>query len=316
MTEDKIKIGKNDCSIKNFDNIVDFKNYLKDAKENSIFRGKRVASQESGTDGGFRDYESFVDALKAFEYGTDKYYEEFKKKYKIAKDYIERHLARKTAGFKKNVVGFLPIVPNVLIGNPINMIDNNIKPKKIPTAKVVIDRSALCSVTCGQIIDFQTIIFSLIQVLEEKGVRCEINIVDTSSERDGDRHEITAYSLKIKEYLQPLNLFKIQFPIISPDMLRRIYFRVKETDNNIKLSDWHFGYGSTLRNRCDGDYFKIEKGEVSEGYQKLLGINKTDIYIPSIDNFIYQQGDYSFDERFKEIIQKTNFNKYFAIGEM
>lgn len=315
MTEDRIKIGKNDCSIKNFDNIVDFKNYLKDAKENSIFRGREVSSQEKGTEDGFRDYETFEDALEAFEYGTDKYYEEFKKKYKMAKDYIERHLARKTAGFKKNVVGFLPIVPNVLIGNPINMIDNNIKPKKIPTAKVVIDRSALCYVTCKQIIDFQTIIFSLIQVLEEKGVRCEINIVDTSSERDGDRYEVTAYSLKIKEYLQPLNLFKIQFPIISPDMFRRIYFRVKETDNNIKISDWHYGYGTKLKGRSEGDYFTLNKGEASEGYQKLLGINKTDIYIPTINDFNYQLEDYSFDERFKEIIQKTNFNKYFAIGE-
>lgn len=262
--------------------------------------------------GRFNDFVNFPCAVEALEYGTDRYLVEFTKRYKTSKEYLENQLSKKPNGFKKDVVGFLPIVPNVLIGNPVNMISNDIKPHKIPTARIFIDRSATCGYSCTQIICFESIIFALVQIMESRGIRCEIHAVDTSFERSG-KEEARALILKIKDYMQPLNLYKIQFPIVAPDFFRRISFRLLETDDRIRNYEWCDGYGTTMKN-CDLDDFHIKKDKIGEGYKKIFDLKDTDIYVPGIDYFTENKLD-KMEECIKEIIGTTNFARYFDLKE-
>ena len=39
--------------------------------------------------------------------------------------------------YKNDIIGFIPIVPNAIIGNPINMINQKRKEKNIPTATII-----------------------------------------------------------------------------------------------------------------------------------------------------------------------------------
>lgn len=316
MIQKTIKLGDNEhrqfnCYISQFDGTTELANYVKEATPNKIFNGRRQSSLVNGKEEGFHDFYSFPSAVEALEYGTDMYLAEFTKKYKTSKEYIENQLSRKPQGFRKDVVGFLPIVPNVLVGNPINMINSDVKPHKIPTAKIFIDRSATCGFSCEEIVGFESIVFALIQIMENQGIRCEIYATDTSFERCG-YEEARALILKIKEYMQPLNLYKIQFPIVAPDFFRRISFRLLETDDRIENYEWIDGYGTSVKN-CSMEDFHISAGKIGEGYKKMFDLKDTDVYVPGIDYF---GRGVDINDRIKQIIGYTNFSKYFNLKEL
>lgn len=233
------------CYVTEFDNIVEMVRYVKDVEINDVFKNDELSSERHGTESGWLDFKTFGEALNVLEYGTDKYLTTFTTHFKLAKQYLDEHITKKVSGFKTDVAGFVPIVPNVLSGNPINMIASDVKPKKIPTARIYIDRATSCGYKAKDIITFESLVFALIQVLEDSGVRCEIHVVDTAYENK----ESIVTSLKIKDYSQPLNLYKIQFPIVSPDYFRRIGFRMIESEPEISDHHWTYGYGSPLATR-------------------------------------------------------------------
>ena len=300
------------CYISKFESITDLIKFLSKAETNGMFmyreRNRGLASQRRADDGDdFYDFNSFGEAMRAFEYGTDRYYQGFTQQYNVTKKYIESQLSKKPQGFKKDVIGFLPIVPNVLVGNPVNMINSDIKPHKIPTARILIDRAAAARNSRESITNFSSIIFALVQIMENQGIRCEVWVTDTGCEC----RECRATILKLKDYMQPLNLYKIQFPIISPDFLRRVVFRLIETDSDITDNDWTDGYGKPMQ-YGDHDGFEIDQGVIGNGYKKMFDLKDTDVYIPGIDYF---NRNGNLDDRIKEIISKTNFARYFDLKE-
>ena len=111
--------------------------------------------------------------------------------------------------------------------------------------------------------------------------------------------------VKLKNYTQPLNLYKIQFPIIASDFHRRIFFRIKETNPDIKEHSWIDGYGTPILR--DFNYEKHKK----EIYQ-VIGIEDNDIYIPSCQEFNYRAGS-DLDEALERIINQTNLKNYIKL---
>lgn len=294
-----------------FEDINDLAQYVKKAPTSDLFKGEEPCSshrESSRGDRGFHDFKNFDEAINALEFGTDIYFEDFKKNIRKVKDFLAKKEINKKVGYKNDVVGFMPIVPNVVIGSPINMINQEIKPKKTPTAKIVLEKGNSASIKASDMSYFYSIVFVLIQLLEQKGIRCEIWVTETSRAS----HEITCWKTKIKNFNQPINFFKIQFPIIASDFFRRILFRVTETAP--LRADWTWGYGHPLL--CDDDEFKINKakGEVGEDLCEVIGLEDGDVFIPSCQWFNIEEGS-DIDTAIEKIIRCTALHKYIDLKE-
>ena len=294
--------GVRTVSRQTFDNTNELAKYIKTTPSSTLWERHTKCSMQDKEEG-FNDFDSLVDARQALEYGTDIYYDDFKKNIKKVQDFINKREQNKNASYKNDRVGFMPIVPKVIQGNPINMVNQDVKPKPYPTAKIIIEKANSWSITPSVLNSFYSIIFVLIQILESRGIRCEIWITDNSYQED----EIISMKMQLKSYMQPLNIYKIQFPIIASDFHRRIYFRIKETNPDIKDDDWIGGYGTPLL--CDYDYQKY-KQEIDQ----VIGIGENDIYIPSCQYFKYHTDD-DLDKTIEKIINGTNLKKYIKLDK-
>lgn len=294
---DKIMVSR-----QTFDGTTELAKYIKTAPTNKVWQYSSLESQKL-KESSFNDFNNLEDAITALEYGTDIYYKDFKKNIKKVQDFISKKEKNKTANYKNDKVGFLPIVPKVLQGNPINMINQDIKPKPYPTARIILDKGNSYCISTGDMNEFYAIVFVLIQLLENRGIRCEIWVADTSYEDE----EIVSLRVKLKNYTQPLNIYKIQFPIIASDFHRRIQFRINETNPDIKNRYWTQSYGRPLLVE-----FNLEKWE-KEIY-KVIGIEENDIYIPSCQYFGYRKGD-NLEKAVEKIINRTNLKNYIKLTE-
>ena len=292
--------GNRKVSRQVFDGTSELAKYIKTAPTNKVWQHEKLDSDQR-KEPNFNDFDSLEEATKALEYGTDIYYENFKRDIKKVKDFINRKEQNKNASYKNDRVGFLPIVPKVLQGNPINMINQDVRPKPYPTAKIILEKANSCGITPNDMSEFYSIIFVLIQMLENRGIRCEIWITDNSYEYD----EIISMKVKLKSYTQPLNTYKIQFPIIASDFHRRIFFRIKETNPDIQDHSWTYGYGTPLLAEYNYSHNK-------KAINQVIGIEENDIYIPSCQYFKYKAGS-NLDEALEKIINRTNIKKYIKL---
>lgn len=298
LTYDDNKVFKH-----TYNDIEDLVQTLKTAKTNRVFQGRSLSSQKYGTGGGFHDFTTYEEAMNALEYGYDKYFKDFMEKVEKTKNIVSKIEEPKTGNQKNDVVGYVPIIPNTLLNIPQNMINSNTTKKKIPKARIFIDFSEHCGVSTSKIIKYKTVIFALIDLMERKGIRCEVWIIENSKQSS----EICSYCIKLKDFFQPINFFKLQFPIISSDMLRRINFRMVETHEDIQKS-WNNGYGEPLRNYVeyelddDRDEFKI-----AEKTKEIVGLSEDDIYIPNT-NLISDSDDTK--KIIKKLLTKTKLKDY------
>lgn len=294
--------GKTMVSRQTFDGTNELAKYIKTAPTNKIWEYERLASQTEKRIR-FNDFDSLEDAIKALEYGTDIYYKDFKKNIKKVQEFISKKEKNKTANYKNDKVGFLPIVPRVLQGNPINMVNQDVKPKPFPTARIILEKSNSACVDSDDMNGFYAIIFVLIQILENRGIRCEIWIAESTYQSQ----EIMISKVKLKNYMQPLNIYKIQFPIIASDYLRRICFRLLETNPDIKEGGWTNGYGTPILREFN---FEANQKEI----YKAIGIEENDIFIPSCQYFNYDARD-DLENAIERIINGTNLKNYIKLTE-
>lgn len=118
--------------------------------------------------------------------------------------------------------------------------------------------------------------------------------------------EVVTCKVKLKNYTQPLNIYKIQFPVIASDFFRRITFRILETNPDISFDDWTWGYGKPLMTQ---DKFET----VNAGLKEIIDCDDTDIFVPSCQWFNYHEDEKDLEEIIQEIIQKTNFKNYIKL---
>lgn len=297
------------CYKRIFDGINEVVEYIRRTSINTyIFNPSNLSSDEYGTSS-FNDFPNFQVAFNSLEYGTDLYFNKFVRELKKVDDFIKKYSIYKNTDFKNDIVGFVPIVPNFIKGNPINMINQERKEKPNPTATIIFEKAMPARYDSDKMISFASIIFSLIQILEKKGIRCEVYISSVFANED----EVFAYKIKLKNFMQPLNVYKLQFPIISTDMFRRIGFRLLESCKELSHRDWKDTYGETLIGRGKG--FDLNgNGEPQPKLQELLDIKTDDIFIPNFAYFDYDTDD-DIDYTIEKIIKRTNLQKYIKIKE-
>ena len=137
-----------------------------------------------------------------------------------------------------DVVGFMPNVPNYIMGVPTNMIRDNRTMINSKVLNVYINVSAAWYVNKDDIKRIAAKYVCAINKLEEEGYRCNI-YAGSAGERMSKKNLLV---VKIKSDKEPMNLAKMAFPLCHPSMLRRLKFKWME----IIPLDFGSGYGTTV----------------------------------------------------------------------
>lgn len=165
---------------------------------------------------------------------------------KDVKDYLNKidenkRLDAIKTRLKDDVAGFLPIVPNALMGLPKTMRNVEIVTKKSKVLNVTIDATFRADVSKSKAQEYFSKVFAHLMALEKSGFRIRIN----SMMSFGDSTEYTVHIVKLllKHEHQPIDIKKLMFPIINTAMFRAVGFDWYERlPDAVKIS----GYGRAL----------------------------------------------------------------------
>jgi hypothetical protein len=167
---------------------------------------------------------------------------------------------------KNDFVGFIPHVPNTLMGLPITMINKEKQDHNAKTIHLIYSISTASQVSPNDMITGGINFISLVNSLEKQGYRVKIDIMSCFA----TSKTLSSFSVSVKEYGQKLNLLKLTFPLVHPSMLRRIAFKWLETNLELKDKDFTMGYGTPLSHLMNYDVIK------ESNYLKDHGIIKND----------------------------------------
>lgn len=236
-----LEIKKNNTLINVFPNISDYYNFCK----NTPRRDHADTSSERKGDAGWAGTDTLEEAYKLLVNGDDELFKEIAaKKNKID---ITKILGNKVGRNRpyNDVVGFQADVPSFLKGIPVSMINQH--PVKISQKilNIFIDGAVSARVSASKIKEAGVVYASVIDILEKRGYRCNLYIIE-SSEYDGWYY----YSIvRVKTDREPFNLKKLAFPIAHPAYFRRVGFKWIESCN-IDVEPTHSGYGRPIDDKA------------------------------------------------------------------
>jgi hypothetical protein len=143
---------------------------------------------------------------------------------------------------KNDFVGFVPHVPNTVIGLPMTMINKEKQTSKNKLIHLIYSFGASSNVKPSDMITGGINFISLVNSLEKQGYRVKIDVCTTFTEPK----TLAIMTVNVKEYGQKLNLLKLTFPLVQPAMFRRISFKWLETTPDNKDTSFTAGYGRPL----------------------------------------------------------------------
>lgn len=267
-----INIFNNKNSISYYDSIEEFTNFI----DNST--SMRYNSSDN-RDFDFSGTHSLKEASKLCKYG-DKELASYILQQSLKFDNVDtlNKIKRSTIN---DVVGFMPNVPNYVIGIPTNMIRDN---RNIINSKVInifISISAAWHISKEDIKERCAKYVAAINILEEQGYRCNVYTGAVGTNRDRIYNLLV---IKIKSDREPLNLTKMAFPLAHPSMLRRLKFRWMET---IPL-DFGPGYGQSVTN--EKKIIELLKPIFNDTKFTILSVSEEPGKIGSIVNILKKKG--------------------------
>lgn len=181
---------------------------------------------------------------------------------------------------RNDIHGFVPIVPNAIIGLPLSMINQSREPKKVKGIDIFYNVSIGCATSTEYIARKGAIMLSLIDALERKGFRVNLKVGSVCMKRN-TVHGVIA---TMKRYDEPLNIRKLAYYLVNPSCLRRTFFKLKETIS--ELTDvTNDGYGTN-------DKFDKQRKRLKAIYGEQLRI---------VDSQIMENIDISDNELFEKM---------------
>lgn len=217
-----------------FNNISEFLNYLETKPHKS---GRDNSSQNRG-DKHFYGTESYEEAFNLAKYGDEELFGKLNSE--IKKMNINGMLGnvRNRNKYYNDVSGFIPNVPNMMVGSPLTMI--NIKKDGLSqrVVNIFLNIRVASGVDASEVVKMGIKYLNVIDLLEKRGYRC--NLYSGCANSDwGDNH--SCLMVRVKTDREPLNLKKICFTIANPSMQRRLKFKWMEVNDCKK--DFTNGYG-------------------------------------------------------------------------
>ncbi len=226
-----------------YDSIKEFVDNITNRKVNSVFRGRCLSSEDGSRN--FTGTNNMDEAKTLLVHGYDaplKNIEKGLKANSVNKKFKDIPKVRP----RNNVVGVVPHVPNSLLGLPESMINLEKTTNKVKVVSIDYDMSISCSYATEEIEKSGTALLSIINLLELRGYRVELNVIAFSGEKS---NELAIVKVKVKDYRQPLDLLKCCFPLVHPSFFRRLGFRWLETVPNLTENGFTTGYGVAVANK-------------------------------------------------------------------
>jgi hypothetical protein len=164
---------------------------------------------------------------------------EFKKTLGEATSHAPRNKLR------TNLAGFMPCVPNAIIGRPDSMFYIKKTMEKVKAITIVYSPAVNCGIDVESVIQAGANLLSAIAYIENnKGVRVNLDVCSKSSIDIHDSQDISICVINIKKATEKLEIKKVCFPLAHPSWQRRFGFKWLETLDKTRGS-WH-GYGRTI----------------------------------------------------------------------
>ena len=181
---------------------------------------------------------------------------------------------------RNDIHGFVPIVPNAIIGLPLSMINQSREAKKVKGIDIFYNVSIGCGTGTDDIARKGAIMLSLIDALERKGFRVNLKVGSVSMKGNTVHGVITT----MKRYDEPLNIRKLAYYLVNPSCLRRTFFKLKESIS--ELADvTNDGYGTNNK-------FDKQRKRLKAIYGEQLRI---------VDSSIMENTDISDDKLFEKM---------------
>ena len=245
----------------------------------------------SNTERGIFYFNTFDEALKALKYGWEDGRCQLESK---VKELNLKTNETKKIKYEYNVVGGNACVPRYLQGIPTNMIKSNMVSKETKVINIYKTAPYTSLISTEEILEDAAKTVIIVNKLEELGYKVNLYITKLNENyRDKVKFGVR---VKIKDAKMKLNLKKISFCIINPDMQRRMFWRLIELDPD--LLEPLGGYGKGIDNRIINNYnysfndhskVKLSKALKRE-YSKYFKMEENDIIIPpfldDVDKFL------------------------------
>lgn len=220
--------------IEEFPSIYHLMNCLNDRKNNEEMANEH--SSESGTKS-FTGTDSLEEAIDLLYNGA----EDIAKRISIATANVDFSQYLPKRQILTGPVGYIPHVPNAILGLPNSMIYNNATPMKNKALMITTSICGNCGIEASDMEKAGICILSVVKALELSGHRIKLR---TSFFDAKSGQYYTMATINVKDYSEHLDLKKLSFPMAHPSMFRRIGFKWLETSPDIpKGSGFNCGYG-------------------------------------------------------------------------
>lgn len=241
-------------AIHTFKSIGEFEKYINETPLNNVFRWTELASSRTGK-GSFNKTHDFAEALDLLKYG----WEDMAKKIEANLKLIASEV---TPGTKQraeySVAGFQASVPRYLQGLPTSMINKKSVPVKQKVITIVKHIGYSGDTLPETIMENSLKALQIVKKIEAQGYRVNLDILSPVESSGG---EIAVCRVRVKSAAERMNIAKVAFPLVHPDMLRRMIFRFREVTPELKDRQWT-SYGRTIQDprevkkyMADGEYY-------------------------------------------------------------
>lgn len=192
----------------------------------------------------FTGTHSYEEAEKLAKYGYTELLPKIREGMKSCSKKIEKKVIKKERCLPQNMpVGYIPNVPNMLLGRPDSMINVIRTPQKVKVIEIIYIMDGNGGTEKELWIKAGAIILEAVKFIERANIRIKLSVCMYFA---GSGNEIAISTVKIKDFGDKLDLQKVCFPMAHPSMFRRIGFRWIETHPDIEENSWSYGYGRSL----------------------------------------------------------------------
>lgn len=234
-----------------FESIDNFLKIIESRPNNKIMRNCNESYTNTKDFSGTASYEEAMNLLQnGYEKPLNKIKNEVSKDLKISQTRPRRIP-------KNHVFGFVPNVPNYILGIPEQMITISQTPQKVKTVSIIYYIGNNSNTTANALEKAGIKILNVVNRLELSGVRVNLDICVMCSKENG---EWQIGCVNVKSYREQMDLKKLCFPIAHPSMFRRFGFRFLEKSKDME-NNFCYGYGSSAKANDEQELNKKVFGE-------------------------------------------------------
>lgn len=218
----------------------------KNRKPNKVFSPYSLKSNDTSDEcQSFSETASYQEAEDLLVHSWDKPLDRLKGGEKA---FVKSNTVAQKRKSATGVVGYMPNVPNAVMGLPNSMINTESIKRKVKAVTIVYSPCVSYQWSSNEIIDSGIAVMNIINLLERNGIRVQLTIEFMASHTgiSNPKNQLSVAWLNVKGWRDPLDLKKIAFPVVHSSMLRRIGFRWLETNPNITNQSYTRGYGMPI----------------------------------------------------------------------